>query len=213
MPIDNLSMNIVADSSGYMTFHPELDEGSIFIMDPGDVIIGDINLNGTPWEIGDAITFIAHLVDPITNPFNAVQRIASDCNRDGVPETIADLIYLLAVINDEIDPPGAAGPIGSARLELSKSAGWITVNVKSDTNIGGFLLDISHPGAKIESISQSNPAIDVHYNDSEGQLTVLMVNSALKPDLNEVNLSGNSDDVSIERSEISDISGRLMGIK
>jgi len=215
MPIDNFEMNILADSSGYMVYHPELEEGGILIMDIGDVIIGDINLNGTPWEIGDAITFIAHLIDPVTNPFNAVQRIASDCNRDGVPETIADLIYLLAVINGEIDPPGATGPPGAARIELQNSAGTATVSVKSDSKIGGVLLTIGHVGANIVNVRPANSGIDIHYNDVAGSLTVLAVAADLRQGLDgtvfKFDLAkGNPDNLSIDRFEISDIYGRLL---
>jgi hypothetical protein len=97
--------NTVTDSTGYWVAHPALENGGILVLDPADIIVGDINVNGIPWEVSDAVLFSNHFMDPEAYPFNPVQRAASDTNRDGVPSSLADLIYLLNVLSGIIPPP------------------------------------------------------------------------------------------------------------
>ena len=97
--------NTLSDSSGYHLVHPVLDDGWIHIMDQEDVIIGDINLNGIPWEVSDAVLFVNHFINPDLFPFTWIQMLASDTNGDGLPSTLADLIYLMNILNGDIPPP------------------------------------------------------------------------------------------------------------
>ncbi len=97
--------NTLADSSGYYLIHPTLDDGWIYIMDPDDITTGDINLNGIPWEVSDAVLFANHFIYPDLFPFTWIQMLASDTNGDGLPSTLADLVYLINVLNGDIPPP------------------------------------------------------------------------------------------------------------
>ncbi len=97
--------NTVADSSGYFLVHPALDDGWIYIMDPADVVTGDINLNGIPWEVSDAVLFGNHFVYPDLFPFTWIQMLTADTNGDGIPSTLADLVYLINVLDGDIPPP------------------------------------------------------------------------------------------------------------
>jgi hypothetical protein len=97
--------NTVSDSTGYRLVHPVLDSGQIYILDPEDIVVGDINVNGIPWEVSDGVLFGNHFVDPDLYPFNPVQRAASDTNGDGVPLTLADLVLLINVVDGNIPPP------------------------------------------------------------------------------------------------------------
>jgi hypothetical protein len=97
--------NTLSDSSGYHLVHPVLDGGWIHIIDQEDVIIGDINLNGIPWDVSDAVLFANHFINPDLFPFTWIQMLASDTNGDGLPSTLADLVYLISILNGEIPPP------------------------------------------------------------------------------------------------------------
>lgn len=97
--------NTLADSSGYILAHPALANGWVYIMDPEDLIRGDINLNGIPWEVADAVLFANHMIFPDLFPFTWVQILASDTNGDGFPSTLADLVYLVNVLDGDIPPP------------------------------------------------------------------------------------------------------------
>ncbi len=97
--------NTLADSSGYNLIHPVLDDGWIYIMDPENIETGDINLNGIPWEVSDAVLFANHFIHPDLFPFTWIQMLVSDTNGDGLPSTLADLLYLINVLNGDIPPP------------------------------------------------------------------------------------------------------------
>lgn len=97
--------NTVTDSSGYYLVHPYLDSGWIQVLDPQDIIVGDINVNGIPWEVSDVVLFGNHFMDPELYPFNPVQRAASDTNGDGFPSSLADLIFLINIVDGIIPPP------------------------------------------------------------------------------------------------------------
>lgn len=97
--------NTIVDSSGYYLIHPVLDDGWIYIMDPENIEIGDINLNGIPWEVSDAVLFANHFIHPDLFPFTWIQMLVADTNGDGLPATLADLLYLINVLNGDIPPP------------------------------------------------------------------------------------------------------------
>lgn len=209
----DLSDNVLSDSTGYLVFHPRINEGSITFLTSDDFFIGDINLNGFPWEVGDAVVFADHLIDPISNPFNARQRIASDCNQDGIPETIADLIFLLGVINDSISPPLGGSAPGFADIVLDFQENSATLHLLAAAPAGGVLVKISHPNVEIDNI-QTSPGLELKYNDTNDLLTVIVYspdsrqvieNDVLSFDI----VGGNNQDITIEAFEVSDTRGRL----
>lgn len=213
MPTPDLSDNVLADSTGYLVFHPRINEGSITFLTADGFIIGDINLNGFPWEVGDAVVFAEHLIDPVTNPFNAAQRIASDCNQDGIPETIADLIYLLGMIGENISPPPDGSAPGSANIVLDIRENSATLNLLASAPAGGVLARINHPNVEIDNI-QTSPGLQLKYNDRDDFLSVIVYcvdsrqaieNMVLSFDI----ISGNGQNITIETFEASDTYGRL----
>jgi hypothetical protein len=213
MPTQDLFDNVLSDSTGYLVFHPRIIEGSITFLESEDFFIGDINLNGFPWEVGDAVVFADHLIDPITNPFNDLQRMASDCNQDGIPETIADLIFLLGVINDGIGPPLGGSSPGFADVVLDIKGNSATLHLLAPAPAGGMLAKISHPNVEIDNI-QASPELELKYNDTNDILTVLVYSPDLTQVIEDTVLSfnivgGNEQDITIESFEVSDTKGRL----
>lgn len=73
----------------------ELTDGSVFIKHP---LYGDINDDGYPNTIADAIFFLNFLAG--RQGFTARQRANSDMNRDGTQESMVDFINLVAVITE-----------------------------------------------------------------------------------------------------------------
>jgi len=213
MPMDDLSNNVLSDSSGYMVFHPQIHQGGIAFFNFGDVLIGDINLNLYPFETGDAVTFIDHLVDPVTFPFNLTQYFASDCNQDAVPETIADLIFLLNVINNGGLQTGTGSEV-VAEMRLDITALSVSVLAQADCPVGGALIIINHTGVAIDRVKTAEGR-EIHYNDSDGILTALVYAT----DSGEINgfdllsfdiIDGNPDNLSIDYFEVSDSDGNLL---
>jgi hypothetical protein len=81
---------------------------------------GDINLNGIPYEIADAVMFTNYFVSGLgafTNIDGSVA--ASDTNKDGITLTVADLVYLIRVIVGDALPYDKISPV-AARVTVSK---------------------------------------------------------------------------------------------
>ncbi len=79
------------------------------------VSIGDINLNGVPYEVADAVLFTNYFVygDGVLNIDPYRQAAASDANRDGELLTIEDLQWLIRVITENLgwsDPYDTTSP-------------------------------------------------------------------------------------------------------
>lgn len=213
MPINDYSYNVLSDSSGYLVYHPAITAGSVFFMDTGDILIGDVNLNSYPYETGDVVVYVAHLIDPVQNPFNPTQRFASDCNQDGITESIADLVYMLNVINN-----GGGGLTsgfgGSANLNIEKNSNSVTINLNSDFGAGGLLLKVNHDGCNIGNFKVRD-GVKFEYTDVDGHLTAVFYSADLRQPLSSRLLefevtAGNPDKITIENFDISDINGNLL---
>ncbi len=62
-------------------------------------LVGDINLNGVAFEIGDVVYFTNFFINPAQYPLTGERLQNSDINQDGVPATLGDLIRLLLIVN------------------------------------------------------------------------------------------------------------------
>jgi len=97
-PLISDTDNILSLENGDSVFHEDIEysPGGILIKQPEGFLIGDINLNGVAFEIGDAVRLMNYFVSgKLLDP---VQRANSDCNQDGVPATISDMVFLINTI-------------------------------------------------------------------------------------------------------------------
>jgi hypothetical protein len=99
------------DAGGMMVFNPNLGfvDGIICVVGMEDR--GDINLNGTPYEIGDAVLLSNYFIygpevlhDDIPPDYYDDRVLGSDVNDDGTPLTVADLVYLIRIIAERARP-------------------------------------------------------------------------------------------------------------
>jgi hypothetical protein len=172
------SDNTLADSTGYLLVHPELTNGMVRIIGPEEVLIGDINLNGQPCEVGDIVLFVNHLTNPVLFPFNSVQRAASDVNEDGLMETVADLVYLINIVNGNIHWPLIEPGQTTFDLQLLAQGDQTRFIAHSTSLLGAVLVKLAHqPGAELTPVSDG--VFTLAYNDDGSVLTVL----AYLPDL------------------------------
>jgi hypothetical protein len=172
------SDNTLSDSTGYLLIHPDLTDGVVSVIGPGDVLIGDINQNGEACEVGDVVLFVNHLTNPVLFPFNTVQRAASDVNQDGLPETVADLVYLINIVNGNIDWPLIEPGSATFDLQLLAQNGQTRFIAQSSSLIGAVLVKLAHqPGAELTPISDG--VFTLAFHDDGSVLTVL----AYLPDL------------------------------
>ena len=86
-----------------------------------DGLIGDINLNGVPFEIGDVVYFTNFFMDPVTYPLTGERLQNSDVNQDGVPATLGDLITLIQIFTGGGPKLSATSADNAIDYEVSKS--------------------------------------------------------------------------------------------
>jgi hypothetical protein len=135
--------NTVMDAAGETVFQDEIayTHGAVLIRVYEDKLIGDINLNGLAFEVGDVVYFANYFSNPVLFPLSYAQRANSDVNGDGTPATIADLVYMINIVTGGAAPKAAPG--GEARatwaiddsgalwLESEQALGAVYVELRS----------------------------------------------------------------------------------
>ncbi len=95
--------NLLSDPQGTLIPREEIEfvAGSVLIKMPTHFLIGDINLNGLAFEVGDAVRFTNYFIYGQQAALDFTQRANADCNLDGIPATVADLVYLIRKIVED----------------------------------------------------------------------------------------------------------------
>ena len=114
---------------------------------------GDININGVPYEIADAVMFTRYFIvgEAAFEPHVAGSIAASDCNLDGLALSVADLVYLIRVVVGDalpyakIDAVAANYAFGNGVVSVEREMGAAFFVVEG-TNvtasaIGGVTVD------------------------------------------------------------------------
>ncbi|MDD4050442.1 MAG: hypothetical protein PHR28_00905 [candidate division Zixibacteria bacterium] len=98
---------------------------------------GDLNLNGYPREIADAVMYAAYFVDGLSafGEYPEGSIAASDVNADGIALTLEDLVYLIRIIVGDALP---VVPAPDVTAEVTMKNGCVTVN--SPVVIGAILM-------------------------------------------------------------------------
>jgi hypothetical protein len=86
---------IAPDSSFIEEPDLELTDGSVFIRHP---LYGDVNDDGYPYTIADAIFFLNFLAG--RQGLTPRQKANSDVTRDGIQASMSDFINLVAIITE-----------------------------------------------------------------------------------------------------------------
>lgn len=119
--------NVVAASGASVTQPIVLEDASgDFAMAGFDLLVEnsqsdcccDLNLNGTPAEIGDAMVYRNYFLRGLAAFDIAVdaQIAQSDCNSDGLSLTVADYVYLLRMLDgDLLYSTGPVSPLPSEK--------------------------------------------------------------------------------------------------
>ncbi|MFC1476207.1 T9SS type A sorting domain-containing protein [Candidatus Zixiibacteriota bacterium] len=213
----------------------EFDPLSYVLFDPGYVCIicmcsrGDINLNGTAHEIGDATLFSNYFIygsgvwDPI---YFENQILASDINDDGQPLTVADLVTLICFITggDDWNPDCYADSYklasgdNTAHLFYSMDKELIA-SIDSPAEIGAAAFIFEHEGLELGSpvLSENIGQMTLGYSDQNGVLRVLVCSlegrstAAGEFDLFTVPSTGDGT-MELTEVQISDVYGNMMEV-
>jgi len=129
---------------------------------------GDINLNGLPNEIADAVMFTNYFIQGLT-AFGATAEgsiAASDVNADGISLSVADLVYLIRVIVGDALPYAKPAPGSSFAVTSQVLNGQMAVNYNATSEVGAVLLTFSGPvGTPVLGSGAAN--MDVVYSDTK----------------------------------------------
>lgn len=175
----DLTDNTLSNSAGKFISRDDinLNNGGV-LLESGNTLLGDINLNGMPFEVGDAVRLAVCF--SLGMSLNQQQLLNSDVNRDGVWATLADLIYLVARIQEEgVAPDVEPGPQTQvAEIAVSQSPGRTSFSVSSDGQTGGLLFVFKGAGLRDENVEFSSEVQDMDlYTGSNGEELRVMIMS------------------------------------
>jgi hypothetical protein len=160
------------DSVIYGIGHLELECGWIRVLDEHNILRGDINLNGYPYESGDVVLLVNHIINPADYPFSLRQMIASNVNGDAWQATIADLIYLINMLNGYVHPKLAPLDVVATVSMPEEAMGNVNVMITSEASVGGAFVTINHAGVEIgEPVANG---MDLSFSDNGEVLTVVV---------------------------------------
>jgi hypothetical protein len=220
--------NVLSSSDGYTVWGPddESDQNEFACPDrPAElrlvhliggagvgirtVEIGDINLNGIAYEIGDAILFVQYLMNGTSVLVDVeLQTSNSDINEDGVFWSVADLVMLLNIINDG---GKASVPGGPAVVELSGSA----VELTAEDEVGAAYFILRYEG-EIGAPELAVDGMDLEWTANDGLLKVLvysMESNAIPSGSHTLFTVAGAERLEVKKVEVANAGGALFDIR
>ncbi len=212
--------NTLKLADGTMITRSQIDyaDGSIMIAAPGPINLGDINLNGVAYEIGDAVYFSNFYISPRMFPMNDQQLLNSDINRDGIAPSVSDLVLLINVIAGAVQPPVLKvlpNPAAVTATLLRDNSG-LYLALESPVELGGVLFRLNGPD--IDRLDAQNlTTMDYHAETGDNQFSCLLISydreTISSGGISAVKLSGDPNlDMSLDFVDAADAEGRPLQI-
>jgi hypothetical protein len=157
-----------------------LRNGELCITHPDSVDArGDMNLNGLPYEIADAVVYTNYFIIGLSAfSINIPGQIAaSDVNADGLTLSIADLVYLVRVLIGDADPyPKKIVDDNTVIGSCTQSGSEATVSVNSSRDIGAALLVFDCRGGSCGDpvLAEDAENMEMKFGWMNGNLRVLI---------------------------------------
>jgi hypothetical protein len=214
----DLTDNTLSNSFGGFILRDKINfnNGGV-LLESGNTLSGDINLNGIPFEVGDAVRLARYLV--YGAPLNEQQLLNSDVNQDGYWATLADLMYLITYIQEKGPAPYVEpGPQREVVEVMISDESTVSFSINSQTEVGGLLFLFKGTNLDSENVRLSSEIQDMDlYTHKDGdQLRVMIMSTEGKyispGDIPLFRLEGEKDFDSMEIS-VCDTEGNLMGIR
>ena len=173
--------NTLTNTSGARINQEEIEYifGEIIIEDIGEILIGDINLNGIAAEIGDVIYFTNYFINPNLYSFSPLQFANSDVNRDNVAATVSDLVALINMLVNGSPAAKLGGSSMTAEVSLEKNAGDVVIRSESYNELGGVLIEFESTTAVDENTITDWPSemtMDFHRDGSTHRVILYSLN-------------------------------------
>lgn len=197
----------------------DYSNGSIFVKQ-FEALIGDINLNGVPFEVGDVVYYTNYFIDPLNYPLDGDRWPNSDVNQDGRPGTIGDLILLQNIVGGGGGSPKIAGGDSDSRfvnLETNVIDGGTGIAVECNEEIAGAMFVVTTNNAKSVTVTLPDASAEDHlyWTSTEDVTRILVVSrdggTVIGDDRLIVKLAHADDaEISIEQAQFSDAFGALL---
>lgn len=107
-------------------------------------LIGDINLNGVAFEIGDVVYFTNYFINPAQYPLTGERLQNSDINQDGVPATLGDLILLLRIVGG-YEKAASTGITSTVEYEESVESGGLRYHLTAPAEFAAAHFEFEIP--------------------------------------------------------------------
>ncbi len=219
----NSTNNTFSDPEGGFITQEEItyNDGGILLQKPQNILLGDLNLNQTPFEIGDIVRFANFFVDPVADGFNIEQMFNSDVNEDGIQATIADFIFMIRYM---ISGGGAIGKSLSGgeevEIDVVDGSSSLVFYMNSEVEAGGVLIELRSDQIDPSDIKLSSEIDSMNSRiHKDGDVIRVFVYSengyCLKPGLKKLlTISKEKEDGSIELENIQvcDTKGELLKV-
>lgn len=175
-PLSN-SENIAYDISGAVIPRTQtLYANGGVLVQRYDGLIGDVNLNGVPFEIGDVVYFTNFFMDPVRYPLTGARLQNSDVNQDGTPGTLADLIMLIQIFtgggNKVNSAPGSNAV--SYKLSASEDQWSYTLSEQAEFAAALFVLEVKEDRSYRFLPTDNHSAFEVSMHQEGAYLRVLL---------------------------------------
>ncbi|MGH8004176.1 MAG: HYR domain-containing protein, partial [Limisphaerales bacterium] len=147
---------------------------------------GDLNLNGMPYDVGDAVLYENYFVyGPSVLSSNPTQRqaqlAASDVNGDGLILSVGDLVALIRVITHDAEPLPKLNPnAATVQLRWKQEGNELKITTSSSSELGGVFLNFQYAGSSVGEITALTDVQGMKFraNTEEGTLRVLVSSEA-----------------------------------
>jgi hypothetical protein len=152
--------------------------GYVYVNYLGDILIGDINLNGIAPEIGDAIFFSNYFMDPVGYNLDPLQVANSDVNGDALYASIADLVTLInMIVLGAPAPKTTAGGSLSASVTLEQHGVGSALTYDAEFEVGAVCAVFKLPSddkIDLSAVRCDHSEMTLAVNQIENELRVLI---------------------------------------
>ncbi|HSH00583.1 MAG TPA: FlgD immunoglobulin-like domain containing protein, partial [candidate division Zixibacteria bacterium] len=174
--------NTLNDSAGALVITEDIVfvSGGVNVAAQSAIILGDINLNGVPFEVADALRFTNYFIDQTKYGFTPQQFANSDVNRDGIAASIADLVTLLSIVTSGSGSGRIVGGVSPQLVTVTGGEGALTLSGARGIAAGLFEFRSGADMVDFEqSLRLSDDAVaagmELHSHSRDGVTRVLLI--------------------------------------
>jgi hypothetical protein len=198
------------------------NDGWILLKKPQGYLLGDLNLNKVPFEIGDVVRFANYFADPVNYGFNLEQMFNSDVNEDGIQATISDFVFMIRYMLSGGVSQGKLTPDGNRiEVEVLDEPSSLVVYINSEVEVGGVYFELFSEQADLNNIRLSSEIDSMNSQiNKEGNALRGVVYSedgnSIKPGLKQMLVipkEVEGENIELKEMQLCDIQGKLLKVE